>query len=160
MKKFFKYMFVALMATATLGFAACSDDDKDNTVSGSDLPTYESLEGTQWEGSYTTTTQTPQGTMPLSIRWTLNFLANGRASVMFIFDSQAFDNTPYDWSSTYTYNPSTGTGKLSDEYLGDVNFTTDAINRTLTANLVIYVQHEEGDSGYPYGGETTLHQTR
>ena len=43
--------------------------------------------------------------------------------------------------------------------IATVEFTTDAVNRTLTADLVVYVQHEENGEGIPYGGTTTLHQT-
>lgn len=166
LKKIFKFMMVALMATATVGMVSCDKDDT-NDNQGNQLgidnpdvtPTYETLERTEWEGTYNTTTQTQYGPMALTIRWTLDFLANGQASVMMVFESQAFDNTPYDWTSTYTYDPATGTGVLTDESLGSVSFTTDAVNRTLTANLVIYVQHEEGSDGVSYGGVTTLHQT-
>lgn len=123
------------------------------------MPTFETLEHTEWEGFYSTTAQTQYGPMALSIRWTLDFLSNGQASVMMVFDSQAFDDTPYEWSSAYTYDPATGTGVLSDKNLNNVSFSVDAVNRTLTADLVIYVQHEEGGETIPYGGTTILHQT-
>lgn len=163
MKRIARIMFVAAMAVATVGFASCGDEENTGNTPGNqpvpETPVYETLERTEWEGSYSTTTQTQYGAMALTIRWTLDFLAGGQASVMMVFDSQAFDNTPYDWSSTYTYDPATGKGVLTDENLGTVNFTVDAVNRTLTADLVVYVQHEEGGEGIPYGGTTTLHQT-
>lgn len=163
MKKIARMMFVAAMAIATVGFVSCDKEENNvnnsSSQNGSETPTYETLERTEWEGSYSTTTQTQQGTMALTIRWTLDFLANGQASVMMVFESQAFDNTPYDWTSTYSYDAATGKGTITDDNLGTVEFTTDAVNRTMIADLVIYVQHEEGGTEIPYGGTTTLHQT-
>ncbi len=160
MKRFFRTILVALMSATLVTLTSCNPEERPNPGDvPTNPPTYSTLERTEWEGAFSTTTQTSQGNMALIIRWTLDFLANGQASVMMVFESQAFDNTPFDWTSSYTYDPATGNGVLTDENLGTVNFSVDAVNRTMTADLIIYVQHEEGGSTVGYGGTTTLHQT-
>ena len=164
MKRLSRILLMALMAVATVGFVACKKENT-GTTANTDNPgdtgslTYETLERTEWEGSYATTTQTPQGNMPVTLRWTIDFMADGKASVMLVLDSQAFYDTPIEWESEYTYDPATGNGVMSDENLDSVTFTTDAVNRTITAELVIKTQHEEDGPVYSYGGVTTLHQT-
>lgn len=153
-------MYVVLMATATIGMFSCGKEDSDSGTSGHpDIPSYETLERTEWEGSYTTTTQTPQGSMPVTLRWTIDFMGDGKAGVMLMLDSQAFYDTPIEWESEYTYDLATGNGTLSDENLGSTTFATDAVNRTMTAELILMTQHEEDGPVYSYGGMTTLYQT-
>lgn len=160
MKRIFKYMFVALMATATFGFAACSDDDNNsNNPNNPDMPSYESLAGTEWEGVYNTVLQGyPYGAPQLLLRWTIDFRENGQCPMMVVFDSPNIEDTPTEWTSGYTYDPATMTGQILDDEMDNPTFVLDPINRTITINLVFYAQHEENGPMYEYGGETTLHQ--
>jgi|GEM_PF-819654 len=169
MKKFFKLMAVAVLTTSMLFVASCKKEKVTPTEGGSTppaIPTYETLEGTEWEGTYNTTTQTQYGTYPVVIHWTVDFLANGEGEVMMWQESQAYDPDQYTWRMTYSYDGNSG-GVVSDGFGewpvdGDNNYpyTVDAVNRTLELNLQFEVQHVADGPIITYGGPTTLHQIR
>lgn len=161
MKKIFKHMLVVLMATATLGFAACGDDDKETTTGGNtNGPAFESLVNTEWEGTFSTVADSPMGVVPVTLTWVLDYAADGRLDVMFTFESQATQATPFYWEGTYTYDPSTFTGTMHGEDFEADTFTLDPYNRTIRAGLGMYAEHEAGGEPTYYGGMVTLHQVR
>lgn len=155
-------MFVALMATATLGLAACGDDDKNNGNNGGNTsePTFESLVNTEWAGTFQTVAHSPQGTIPVTLEWTFDFAADGQMDVMFNFKSSLTPDSPFDWHGTYTYDPATFTGTFDCEDIVGDTFTLDPYNRTIRAGLGMYAEHEAGGEPTFYGGMTTLHQVR
>jgi hypothetical protein len=162
MKNIIRLFMASMMALATIGFASCEKEPANNNQPGGDTtpaePVYETLVGTEWEGTYSTTTQTQYGAVPCTIHWTVDFLRDGRGEVMFWLESQAFDSDQYSWQMTYTYDGHNA-GVITDED-GSWPFTCDPYNRTMNVTLQFRTQHEEGGQMFTYGGPTTLHQTR
>lgn len=150
----------AVIAFSMLGFVACERTPvtPEPTPDPITEPTYETLEGTEWEGTYATYDQYPgyEG-VPITIHWTVDFLKNRKGEVMFWFESQAYDPDQYTWAMTYTFNNNKGV--ITDEN-GETPFICDPYNRTMNLDLKITVQYEDGGDGYTYGGPVTLHQIR
>ena len=160
MKKNVRIFVMAMMAMSMLCLAGCDRDpvEPDPTPQPVEEPTYETLVGTEWEGSYATHDQYPGYTSnPLTIHWTVDFLKDGNGEVMFWLESANYDPDPYSWQFTYTFEDNKGV--ISDEF-GDKPFTCDPYNRTMNLNLTVSFQNEEDGSVYTYGGPVTLHQTR
>ena len=157
-----KRFMLGMMLLATTAFVACEKEPatNENPSGGTDVTelVYETLVGTEWEGTYATTTQTQYGPVPCTIHWTVDFLNDGRGEVMFWMESQAFDADQYSWQMTYTYDGHNA-GVISDDD-GEWPFTCDPYNRTMNVTLQFQTQHEEGGAIFTYGGPTTLHQTR
>ncbi len=160
MKKFFKLMMVAMMAMATVGLVAC-EDDNGGQPGPVDEPSYETLVGTEWEGVFATRDQAPGYTQnPLNIHWTIDFLKDGKGELMFWLESPGYDPDPYTFPITYTYDGD-GVGKIDPWEYGDAgSFFADPYNRTLVVKNLTVEIGETAESGYTYGGETTLHQVR
>lgn len=169
MKKVFRLMMMAMMAVATMGFVAC-EKDNDNSNSGNgqqggdptpEMPSYATLERTEWEGVFSTYDQTPGYTQNyLNIHWTIDFLSDGQGEIMFYLESPGYDPDTYTFPMTYTYD-GVNSGTISNwEYGTAGNFTVDPYNRALVIeNLTLEIGETE-DAGYTYGGVTTLHQVR
>ena len=162
MKNIIRFFMLGMIAAATIGFVACEKDPANNNQpNDSTNPTelvYETLVGTEWEGTFATTTQTQYGTVPCTIHWTVDFLRDGKGEVMFWIESRAFDADQYSWEMTYTYDGHNA-GVITDSD-GNWPFTCDPYNRTMNVTLQFQTQHEEGGQMFTYGGPTTLHQTR
>lgn len=170
MKHLTKLFTMCAVAMAAICFSACEKEPSNpGNGNGNNTPTelfYETLEGTEWEGEYATTTQTQYGVYPVTIHWTVDFLKDGRGEVMFRQISQAYDPDTYSWQMTYTYDGK-NTGVISDG-MGEWpmsgenkwDFTCDPYNRTLQVTLQFEAQHVEDGPIVTYGGPTTLHQVR
>jgi len=170
MKQVFRALLACLVTVSMLGLASCEkepanqgNENGGNTVS--DLY-YETLEGTEWEGTYATTTQTQYGVYPVTIHWTVDFLKDGKGEVMFWQESQAYGPDTYSWKMTYTYDGknagviSDGMGEWPVNGDNQWSFTCDPYNRTLQVPLLFEVQHVQDGPIVTYGGLTTLHQVR
>lgn len=159
MKQIIRLMMVAVMAMATVGFAACERVNDDPQGGQTPVePTYETLAGTEWEGTYATYDQYPGYTsVPITIHWTVDFLQDGRGEIMYWFESQAYDPDTYSWQMSYTFANNAGVITDAD---GTTAFTCDPYNRTMDLTLTVGVQYEEGGTVYTYGGPVTLHQVR
>ena len=87
MKNMIRLFMAGMIAVATIGLVSCEKEPANNNQpSGNTDPTelvYETLVGTEWEGTYATTTQTQYGTVPCTIHWTVDFLRDGKGEVMF-----------------------------------------------------------------------------
>ncbi len=160
MKKRFKILVMAMVSVSCMCVTSCErtpvtpEPEPEPIVE----PTYETLVGTEWEGTYATYDQYPGYTSnPLTIHWTVDFLKDGKGEVMFWLESQNYDPDPYSWEFTYTFENNAGV--ISDEF-GDKPFTCDPYNRTIDLNLTVSFQNEEDGPVYTYGGPVTLHQTR
>lgn len=167
MKKIFRLMMVAMMAVAAVGLSAC-DKENDNAAGGQQgggttetEPTYETLVGTEWEGVYATYDQMPGYTQNyLNIHWTIDFFSDGKGEIVFWLESPGYDADPYTFEMTYTYDGN-GKGHISPWEYGDAgDFVADPYNRTLTVQHLTLEIGETEESGYTYGGSTTLHQIR
>lgn len=107
---------------------------------------------------YATYDQYPGYTnVPVILHWTVDFLKDVKGEIMNWFESQSYDPDEYTWEMTYTFEDNAGV--ITDEN-GETPFTCDPYNRTMSLNLVIYVQNEEGGQVYTYGGPVVLHQVR
>ena len=161
MKKSFKILSSFVLLASLLCFAACEKDDEKENPGINEA--YATLEGTSWEGTYVTTINSGYGSNPFNITWTLDFNENSEGFVMLDLDSPAIDHTTVEGDLTYTYDGKSG-GVLRYAILDndkiEVNYTVDAINRTLTAELTFEARHEENGPFFTYGGKTTLHQIR
>ena len=160
MKRNVRILVVAMLAMSMMVLAGCKRDpvEPEPTPQPVEEPTYETLEGTEWEGAYATHDQYPDYTStPLTIHWTVDFLNDGRGEVMFWFESENYDPDPYSWEFTYTFEDNQGV--ISDDS-GDKPFICDPYNRTMSLNLTVSLQNEEDGPVYTYGGPVTLHQTR
>lgn len=160
MKKIFNRLMVVAVTIAMLGFVACSDDNSTSN-NNTEIAAPESLAGTEWEGVFATYDQTPGYTQyPINIHWTIDFLQDGKGEIMFYLESQVFDPTPYTFEMTYTYDGK-GNGNIARWEYGEAgNFTLNPYNRAITIENLTLEMGETEDSGYSYGGETTLYQVR
>lgn len=179
MKNIMNLVVTGVLAVSMLGFTSCQKDDNDGktpeqtnsvdntTPNGGETPeqndlVYQTLVGTEWEGRFATYGQEAGYTnIPITIHWTVDFLRDGKGEVMFYFESELFDNTPYTLDMTYNYDGNNA-GTLKSEDLNDENlpFTIDPYNRTMNVELTVNLQHAENGPIFTYGGRTTLHQTR
>ena len=149
MKKIFNRLMVVAVAIAMFGFAACDDENStSNSNNNTEITAPESLAGTEWEGVFATYDQTPGYTQyPINIHWTIDFM-------------EVFDPDPYDFDMTYTYDGK-GNGNIARWEYGDAgNFTVNPYNRSITIENLTLEMGETEDSGYTYGGQTTLYQVR
>ena len=151
-----------MLAVSMLGLASCKKEHV--TPVGGETPeqpelVYETLENTEWEGTFSTHGQAAGHTNASMIfHWTVDFLKDGKGEVMFWIESPDVDPEEFSWEMTYTYNGN-NTGVLIDDE-GEHPITLDPYNRTMKVELLVGIQHEEDGPGYTYGGLTTLHQTR
>lgn len=162
MKKIFNRLMVVAVAIAMLGFAACDDENgTSNSNSNTEITAPESLAGTEWEGVFATYDQTPGYTQyPINIHWTIDFMEDGQGKIMFYLESPVFDPDPFDFDMTYTYDGK-GNGNIARWEYGDGgNFTVNPYNRSITIENLTLEMGETEDSGYTYGGQTTLYQVR
>ena len=162
MKQIFKYFAMVAVAVATLGMVSCGDDNNDpgnNGGGNGELPTYTTMEGTSWEGTYATTTNDGYQTYPMIIHWALDFVSPKNGEIMVWFESQAFDPTTFTGDFTYTYDGK-NKGHIDTDFFTPDDFTVDAVNKTMEMSLIIHLIHEQNGPEFPYGGMTTLHQVR
>lgn len=168
MKRVLKTLALAAVAMTML-FTSCQKEKVTPTEGGTTppaIPVFETIEGTEWEGTFYTTTQTQYGLYPVTIHWTVDFLSNGEGEVMMWQESQAYDPDKYTWKMTYTYEGNNagvitdGFGEWPVEGDNQYPFTLDAVNRTLEVMLQFEVQHVADGPIITYGGLTTLHQIR
>jgi len=169
MKSILRFFMAGTMALAMIGFASC-EKEKVTPAGDTTDPTgpqpYATLDGTEWEGEFYTSTQTQYGSYPVTIHWTVDFIRDGEGEVMFWQQSQAYDPDQYSWKMTYTYDGNNG-GVISDghgewpiEGESQWPYTVDPVNRTLQVMLQFDVQHVQDGPIITYGGLTTLHQVR
>ena len=162
MRNILKLIVAGVLAVSMLGLASCKKEKI--TPEGGETPeqtdlVYETLVGTEWEGSFATHGQEAGYTsIPITIHWTVDFLQNGQGEVMFWFESELFDNTPYSLDMSYTYDGNNAGIVLESE--SEHPFTIDPYNRTMSLDLTVNLQHAEDGPVFTYGGLTTLHQTR
>lgn len=158
MKKLATSLLASLMLFSALSLSACGKDDTDE---GTQQPTppstvYESLEGTEWEGTFADVIQSNYGQFDAILHWTIDFRANGQGDLMLWIDCQATDNDIDTYDITYTYNgDNTGTLAIN----GGQPFVIDPYNRTMTTTLTFNAEFESGVTS-TLGGETVLHQMR
>ena len=154
MKRHLSTLLASLMLLCSLGFTSCDPEQPDpepqpNTV-------YESLVGTEWEGTYADVIQSSYGQFDAVLHWTIDFRANGQGDLMLWIECQATDRDIDTYSITYTYNgDNTGTIAIN----GGQTFVIDPYNRTMTTTLTFNAEFESGVTSR-LGGETVLHQIR
>lgn len=161
MKNIFRLFAVAVISLCFMGLTACKKEKTEPVTPGTNPGEelyYETLVGTEWEGTYQTTTQTQYGAYPVTIHWTVDFLQDGNGEVMFWMESSAFDPDQYSYTFNYTYDGKNA-GEITDAD-GQWPFTCDPYNRTMQVTLQFQTQHVEDGPLYTYGGPTTLHQVR
>lgn len=162
MKHVFKLMVAAVLAVSMLGLASCKKEEvKPAGGENPDQPglAYETLVGTEWEGTFVTRGQEVGHTnVSMIFHWTVDFLQDGKGEVMFWVESPELDPDEFTWEFDYTYDGNNA-GVLTDSE-GDHPLTIDPYNRTMSVELVVGIQHVEDGPAYLYGGQTTLHQTR
>lgn len=150
---------IGLALLAGLALASCTKDDatQDNRQPQPQTDIiYQTLVGTEWEGSYADVIQSSHGQYNAILHWTVDFLADGQGELILWLECQATDSDADTYSITYTYNgDNTGTLDINDGQ----PFVIDPYNRTLTATLTFKAEFESGVTS-TLGGETVLHQMR
>lgn len=147
MKKLFKTLMMAIMATAAMGLTSCSkDDDTSSNPTPSNNDPIE-LKGTSWVGVYNDTYQN----YPAVLTWSLDFTSDTEGELLFELTVAGQQQGHYDVPFTWTFDGTTGT--LDAGQMGAPQFTYDAATNTITMMMMVEV---EGD-GATLGGMTTFY---
>lgn len=159
MRKNLMTLWASVLMLSVLTLASCKKepDPVTPTPPATNDPVYETLVGTEWEGTYLQRVATQShGTFDILIHWTVDFLADGKGEVMWWLESPGIDPGEDTHEMTYTYE---GNNQGTISFGSSNPFVIDPYNRTMTTTLTFSAEFE-ADFTTSLGGETVLHQTR
>lgn len=150
MKKLFKTMMVALMATAAVGLTGCKKDnpEPEQPTPGTN-PTQETVDltGTAWVGIYN---DTYQGYAAV-LTWSLDFTTSTEGELLFELMVAGQQQGNYDVPFTWTFD---GThGVMDAGQMGASEFTYNAETNTIEMRMMVEVE----GGGETLGGVTTFY---
>jgi len=160
MKKTLTTIVASVLMLSTIALASCKKEpttEEPTPPTTTEEPVYETLVGTEWEGTCLNHVVTQShGTFDIIVHWTVDFRANGQSEVMWWLESPGIDPGIDTHESTYVYE---GGNKGTLSFGSDRPFVIDPYNRTMTITLTFDAEFES-DMTSTLGGETVLHQMR